>query len=73
MAFGHYWRWNFDSAAIWADSALRLDPNYLLARSITGTVAVERGDFARAEAAFEAARRLSTDVEVANALAASRS
>lgn len=69
LALGHYWRGAFDSAAVWADSALRLDPNYLLARSVTGTIAAERGDFARAAGAFEAARRLSTDVEVVNALA----
>ena len=69
LALGHYWRWHFDSAAVWADSALRLDPNYLLARFVTGSVAAERGDFARAEGAFEAARRLSTDIEVVNALA----
>ena len=34
-----------------------------------GSVAIERGNFARGIAAFDAARRLSTDVEAANALA----
>lgn len=69
LALGHYWRWDFDSAAVWADSALTLDPNYLLARTARGYIAVERGEFARGEAAFEAARRLSTDVEIVNSLA----
>ncbi len=69
LALAHYWRGNFDSAAVWADSALRIDSNYLLARHTAGLVAVERGDYVRAEAAFEAARRLSSDVEVVNALA----
>ena len=36
-----------------------------------GTSRSSRGDFARGRAAFEAARRLSTDVEVPNALAGS--
>jgi tetratricopeptide (TPR) repeat protein len=69
LALGHYWRHQFDSAAAWADSAIAVDPNYLLGRSTAGLVAVERGDFPRAVAAFGAARRLSTDVEVVNALA----
>ena len=69
LALAHYWRRNFDSAAFWADSAIALDPNYLLGRTTAGQVAVERGNFARATAAFEAARRLSTDVELINAFA----
>jgi tetratricopeptide (TPR) repeat protein len=69
LALAHYWRRDFDSAAFWADSAIALDPNYLLGRTTAGQIAVERGNFARATAAFEAARRLSTDVEKVNALA----
>jgi tetratricopeptide (TPR) repeat protein len=69
LALAHYWRRAFDSAAFWADSAIALDPNYLLARTTAGQIAVERENFARAIAAFEAARRLSTDVELVNALA----
>ena len=68
MALAHYWRRRFDSAAVWADSAIALDPNYFFGRTTVGQIAVERGDFARATAAFEAARRLSTDVELVNAL-----
>ena len=69
MALAHYWRRDFDSAAVWADSAIALDPNYFFGRTTAGQIAVERGDFVRATAAFEAARRLSTDVELVNALA----
>jgi serine/threonine protein kinase/tetratricopeptide (TPR) repeat protein len=69
LALGHYWRRNFDSAAFWADSAVAVDPSYLLGRTVTGTVAIERGDFTLGAAAYEAARRLSTDVELLNALA----
>jgi len=69
MALGHYWRRQYDSASHWADSAIALDPSFLLARQAQGYVAVERGDFARATAAFAAAERISTDVEVVHALA----
>jgi tetratricopeptide (TPR) repeat protein len=69
LALGHYWARQYDSAAAWADSAIAVDPNYLLGRQAAGHIAVERGDFARAIAAFEAASRIGTDVEYANALA----
>jgi tetratricopeptide (TPR) repeat protein len=69
MAQSHYWRGQFDSAAVWADSAIAVDPNYILGRSTAGYVAIELGRYRRAEAAFEAVRRLSTGVEVVNAMA----
>jgi serine/threonine protein kinase len=69
LALGHYWRRQYDSASVWADSAIALDPNYLLGRSTVGYIAVERGEYDRGVAAFEAARRLTTDVEALNSLA----
>ncbi len=66
---GYYWRRQFDSAQIWADSAIALDPEYIFARTIRGYVAVERGDFAKGVDAFDAARRLGDDIEIVNALA----
>lgn len=69
LALGHYWRRQFDSAARWADSAVAVDPTYLLARLTSAQIAAERGQASRARAAFEAAQRLGTDVEIANALA----
>jgi len=69
LALGYYWHRQYDSAAHWVDSALTVEPNYLLAWSAAGGIAIERGDFARGRAAFAAERRLSTDVEVVNALA----
>jgi tetratricopeptide (TPR) repeat protein/tRNA A-37 threonylcarbamoyl transferase component Bud32 len=69
LALGHYWRRQYDSASVWADSAIALDPNYLLARTAAGYIAVERGDYDRSVAEFEAARRLSRDVEAPNSLA----
>ena len=69
LGLGHYWRRAIDSAAAWADSAVSVDPTYLLGRTTMGSIAIERGDFERATAAFEAARRLSTEIEVVNAVA----
>jgi len=71
LGLAHFWRRNYDSAEAWADSAIALDPGYLLGRTALGQITVERGDFVRGAAAFDAARRLSTAVEVVNALAGS--
>ena len=70
LALGHYWGSRYDSAVVWADSAVAVEPSYLLGRTTLGDIEIERGNFARAIAAFEAARRLTTDVEAVNALAA---
>jgi serine/threonine protein kinase/tetratricopeptide (TPR) repeat protein len=69
LALGHYWRRQYDSASVWADSSIAVDPNYLLGHTAAGYIAVERGDYDRSVAEFEAARRLSRDVEAANSLA----
>lgn len=71
MSVGHNWRGNYDSAAFWADSAVAVESNYMLGRAVTGHAAIERGDYALAESAFEAARRLATDEEVTNMMAGS--
>jgi len=69
LALGHYWLRQYDSAAAWADSAVAMEPNFILARLVAGSVAIELGDFARGAAAFDAARRLTADVDAVNALA----
>jgi hypothetical protein len=46
-----------------------VDPNYLFGRQTIGLVAIERGDADRGVASFEAARRLTNDVESLNSLA----
>jgi tetratricopeptide (TPR) repeat protein len=73
LGLGYYWRGNFDSAEVWADSAVALDPTFILARSTAGYLDIERGEYTRAAAAFDAARRLTGegDVEAANSLAGS--
>ncbi len=64
LALGHYWQRQYDSARVWADSALAVDPAYLPARRTVGFIAIERGERTRSVAAFEAGRRLSSDVEM---------
>lgn len=71
LALGHYWQRQFDSAAAWADSVVAMDPTYFLGRTTMGQIAVARGDYARARAAFDAARRLTTGVEIVDGLAGS--
>jgi tetratricopeptide (TPR) repeat protein len=69
LGLGHYWRRQYDSAAAWTDSAIAVDPAYLLGRVTMGQVEVERGDYSRARAAFDAARRVTGDIEALNATA----
>ena len=69
LALGHYWGRQYDSASHWADSAAAVDPAYLLARQAQGQIDVEQRDFARGAAAFSAAERISTGIEVVNSLA----
>jgi Tfp pilus assembly protein PilF len=69
LAIAHYWRRQWDSSAHWTDSAIALDPTFQLVRIAAGFTEVERGDFARARADFDAAERLSTDVEVVHTVA----
>ena len=71
MSIAHYWHRSYDSATVWADSALALDANDYQARSVAGYAATERGDTVRSAAEFAAARRLSSEVELSNALAGS--
>ena len=69
LALGFYWHRQFDSAAVWADSVLALDPSFILGRTAAGSIAIERGDYARALSAFDAAKRLTTAVAMVEALA----
>ena len=66
LALGHYWHGAYDSAAVWADSALRLDDSYTVAHHAAAQIEVERGRFSVAEDHGQAALRLSEDVEAAN-------
>ena len=69
LALGHYWNGAYDSAAVWADSAVRVDPYYLLARHASSEIAVERSQWESAMSHAEAAFRLSDGVEAVNSRA----
>jgi tetratricopeptide (TPR) repeat protein len=69
LGLSHYWRREYDSAEVWADSTVAEDATFILGRQVTGNVAVELGEYDRAIAAFEAVRRLDSGVEQVNALA----
>ena len=71
LGLAYYWHRQYDSAARWTDSAIAVDPNYLLGLTTSGFIALERGDYDQARAHFDAASRLVTDVEAVNALAQS--
>jgi tetratricopeptide (TPR) repeat protein len=64
QSLAHYWLRQYDSAQVYSDSVMALDPNYMLERNAYGYLAVERGDYARALAMFETQRRLGTGTEV---------
>ena len=69
LATGLAWHKQFDSAKVWADSAVAVDPGYLLGRTALGEVLSNLGEQQRAIAAFEAARRLASDIEIPHTLA----
>jgi serine/threonine protein kinase len=71
LGLAHMWRRAYDSAVTWTDSARAVDPTYFFAWMTLGEVEVERGNFARASAAYAAAARLTTEVERVSAMAGS--
>lgn len=69
LAWGHYWRGNYDSAVVWADSAIHVDPKYGLAHQTASLVELERMRFDVAQDRADAAVRLAEDVEAVHARA----
>jgi tetratricopeptide (TPR) repeat protein len=69
LGIAFYWLRSYDSAATWTDSAIAVDPNYLLGWSYVGDIELERGNLARAAAGFAAATRLAAEVERVNNMA----
>jgi Tfp pilus assembly protein PilF len=69
MGLAHYWRGDYDSAAVWADSAVRVDPLYLLGRQTLAIIEIERGRFTEAEDQALAGLKLAEDVEAVNSQA----
>ncbi|HEX6315822.1 MAG TPA: hypothetical protein VFZ73_13220, partial [Gemmatimonadaceae bacterium] len=66
LALGHYWHGAYDSAAVWADSAIRVDGSYVLGLQTSALIEVERGRFSVAEDQAQTALRLSVGVERVN-------
>ena len=60
LANHYYWGREFDSAAVWADSAVVMDPQLAWAHETVGAIALAQGHLEKARAAYEAARRLDT-------------
>src|SRR3989442_7227929 len=57
----HYWWWRtYDTAAMWADSAVATNALYGLGRVAAGQIALARGRHDEAESQLGAARRLPT-------------
>jgi serine/threonine protein kinase len=71
LGIAHYYQRQYDSAARYGDSAVSLDPGYYMGRTSLATTELSRGNTGKAEAAFDAAIRLSSGVETVNAMAGS--
>jgi tetratricopeptide (TPR) repeat protein len=55
-----YWRREFDSAAVWGDSAVTVDPTLAYVREVAGAAALALGRREVAKADYDAALRLDT-------------
>ena len=69
MGLGHMWLGNYDSATVWADSAIALNPTNPFSRLTAGWAALARGDAAGAQREFTTAEQLGAGIERAGALA----
>jgi Flp pilus assembly protein TadD len=63
-----YWWRQFDSALVWARRAVATSPTFPYAWEVLGAAALESDSLDRAEAAYEAARRLDTGPTAVRAL-----
>ncbi|HSR92667.1 MAG TPA: protein kinase [Gemmatimonadales bacterium] len=68
LGLAYYWRRQYDSAAMYGDSAVSIDPGYYLGRTSLAATELSRGNTGKAVAAFDAALRLSSGVETVNAI-----
>ncbi|MDP3773847.1 MAG: hypothetical protein Q8Q85_06215, partial [Gemmatimonadales bacterium] len=64
LALHYFWARQYDTAAVWADSVVAVDPTLVVARYAAGTVAIERGRRSEAEAQLQACNRLATSADV---------
>jgi tRNA A-37 threonylcarbamoyl transferase component Bud32/tetratricopeptide (TPR) repeat protein len=64
----YYWQRQYDSAKVWGDSAVAVDPTLPYAREVAGAAALALGQRDAAEADYEASRRLDNGPSVVRAL-----
>ena len=70
LALDHMWNGSYDSAAVWADSSIALNPTYITGRHAAGWAALALHDPVRAAREFSAAASLgSGGTERVNSLA----
>jgi tRNA A-37 threonylcarbamoyl transferase component Bud32/Tfp pilus assembly protein PilF len=69
LGLGYYWRGDYDSAAIWVDSATRVDGTLILAHQTYAQVETERGRHEQAQSHAGAAVKLSEAIEAVNSTA----
>ena len=69
LSLAHLWAGQYDSAAVWGDSAIALGPTMIQGHHSAGFAALARGDAARAEREFAAAERLGGGREHVSSLA----
>lgn len=67
IALHYLWSGDYKTGMQWADSAVNLEPTYALARSTSGQLEFELGNFAEAGRHHEAEARLTTGAEQGNA------
>ena len=64
IALHYIWWRQIDSAVVVAESALALEPTYVLAREVAGHTALMTGRLQEAEAHYDAAQRLATPPDI---------
>lgn len=69
IALHYLWTGQYDKGVKWADSAVNLDPSYVLARDATGQLAFELGKIVNSERQFEIQSRLNKGREQGNSFA----
>ncbi|HEX2723856.1 MAG TPA: serine/threonine-protein kinase [Gemmatimonadaceae bacterium] len=69
IALHYVWTGEYEKGVTWADSAVNLDPSYVLARDATGQLAFELGRIASSLRQFEIQSRLNKGREQGNSFA----
>ena len=68
IAHHYFWNGDYAGGVPWADSAVKLDPTYLLGREISGLLAIELGRLDDARRQYDVAMQVTSKQEQANPL-----